>query len=993
MRILSLVVEGFGPFRAAQSVDFTRFDDFGIFLISGKTGAGKSTILDAICFALYGSVPRYEDYSGAARLRSDYCGPDDDTRVTLMFEANGTEYRIARSPEYQRPKKVGAGTTEQKAIAELAIRTADGWEAVETKLGEVGRRVHEIVKLDRSQFLQVILLAQGRFQEFLEAQSDARQSLLRTLFGTKRFDDYADLLHERARALADELRQLGAGAERTVAELARELRSDAPASGGERLAWAAEGARGTAAALAEVREREAQAATAAEAAQQAFQEATGLAGRQRRRAEAAERLAALEARADMIAVERRLLDAAERAALLAPFLRGADTAGGELARAQAEESAASDALGSMSGGSVSGGSVSGGAAPDGDPAERIDALAGTIGSLAAARDTEARLSGLETAARDAAAALSAHDESTARIVGERAELKARLAALEAEQATADAAAKDLAAAQAALEATQTALAAALDADRLNGELDALKTAELVALQARRGADTLVVELIEHQRLGRAALLADGLAEGEDCPVCGSREHPHLAEWQGEPVSDEQVEAARTAFERASVAAEKATKAVTDRAAEVAARRGAAGGKDAALLGRERESVRARVDVARQAQLTLDGLVAAHASADAALEALAERERTAAPVREELAKTAVLASDALDTARVDVEAGRGGAPSVAARIAALDRERKALQRLSAARNAVAEARRTADVASTTLHEQLSAHAFADRAAAEAAALPAAERRRRTEAVTAHDEGLTESRAVLAQADLQELPAVAADVDGARERRDAATAAKQAATEERVARATTEERVRELAAELAAELARTEALDRQHRIVNRLAATVRGDPPNDKGIPLESFVLAAELEQIVAAANTRLGTMSQGRYAFEHSAERIRGGKRTGLELSVYDAHTGVSRSPRSLSGGEKFLHSLALALGLAEVVTSRAGGIRLDTLFIDEGFGSLDDDTLEVAMQTLDELRTGGRTIGLISHVEAMKEEIPAQLRVEVTEGGWSAIRQ
>jgi exonuclease SbcC len=135
------------------------------------------------------------------------------------------------------------------------------------------------------------------------------------------------------------------------------------------------------------------------------------------------------------------------------------------------------------------------------------------------------------------------------------------------------------------------------------------------------------------------------------------------------------------------------------------------------------------------------------------------------------------------------------------------------------------------------------------------------------------------------------------------------------------------------------------------------------------------------------------MSQGRYAIEHSDERTRGGKRTGLEILVYDAHTGVSRSPRSLSGGEKFLASLALALGLAEVVTNRAGGIQLDTLFIDEGFGALDNETLELAMHTLDELRQGGRTVGLISHVEAMKDQIPAKLLVGVADGGWSEIIQ
>jgi exonuclease SbcC len=158
-------------------------------------------------------------------------------------------------------------------------------------------------------------------------------------------------------------------------------------------------------------------------------------------------------------------------------------------------------------------------------------------------------------------------------------------------------------------------------------------------------------------------------------------------------------------------------------------------------------------------------------------------------------------------------------------------------------------------------------------------------------------------------------------------------------------------------------------------------------------LESFVLAAELEEIVEAANLRLDDMSGGRYRLQHTDARAARNAASGLGLEIMDAHTGYARSAQSLSGGETFLASLALALGLAEVVTARAGGVTLDTLFIDEGFGSLDDDTLELAMRTLDELRQGGRTVGLISHVAAMKEQLPAQLIVESTPQGPSVIRQ
>ena len=183
-----------------------------------------------------------------------------------------------------------------------------------------------------------------------------------------------------------------------------------------------------------------------------------------------------------------------------------------------------------------------------------------------------------------------------------------------------------------------------------------------------------------------------------------------------------------------------------------------------------------------------------------------------------------------------------------------------------------------------------------------------------------------------------------------------------------------------------------LAHRYEVLHKLAETVRGKTPNVRNIPLESYVAAAELEAVLDAANQRLRSMSDGRYELQHSERGDRRkGAAAGLEIEVFDEHTGKARSPRSLSGGETFLASLALALGLAEVVTNRSGGIELKTLFIDEGFGSLDTDTLEFAMSTLDTLRQGGRAIGVISHVDAMKDSIASQLRVAKTAHGWSEI--
>jgi exonuclease SbcC len=207
------------------------------------------------------------------------------------------------------------------------------------------------------------------------------------------------------------------------------------------------------------------------------------------------------------------------------------------------------------------------------------------------------------------------------------------------------------------------------------------------------------------------------------------------------------------------------------------------------------------------------------------------------------------------------------------------------------------------------------------------------------------------------------------------------------------ATRQRRLREIAARAEEHRALTGKRREEFEQLRQLASVVRGDEPNTRRMRLETYVLAAQLEEIVAAANTRLRTMSAGRYALEHDDALQYRNAKSGLGLAIRDEHTGRSRPTHSLSGGETFLASLALALGLAEVVTNQAGGITLDTLFIDEGFGSLDSDTLEIAMSTLDGLRTGGRTIGLISHVEAMKEQIPAKLRITVSPQGHSSIEE
>jgi exonuclease SbcC len=336
--------------------------------------------------------------------------------------------------------------------------------------------------------------------------------------------------------------------------------------------------------------------------------------------------------------------------------------------------------------------------------------------------------------------------------------------------------------------------------------------------------------------------------------------------------------------------------------------------------------------------------------------------------------------------------RGDFPSVADRIADGIHRRTLATALRDAIIARAAAEASVRTAERDRDRRVAASDFADAATAREALRDAAERDRLDRLVSEHDTALGVQRARLMELEIElagaadpppSLADSAAALAGAREQADAAAAAVASAEQAVGVLTNLITRARDAHAAIA-------ELEREHRLIAGIAHAVAGR--NERKMDLETFVLAAELEQIVDAANLRLDDMSSGRYRLRHTDAVAARNSASGLGLEVVDAFTGQARPAQSLSGGETFLASLALALGLAEVVTARAGGIRLDTLFVDEGFGSLDPETLELAMRTLDELRQGGRTVGVISHVEAMKEQLPAQLIVEAAAHGPSTVR-
>ena len=972
MKIRRLTLAGFGPYRHEQTVDFTHFDDAGLFLITGKTGAGKSSILDAVCFALYGSIPRFDGTQ--AQLRSDHSAPEDPSFVELEFTVGGVDYTVRRVPEYLRPKKSGTGTTKQAHDASL--RRGD--EVIAAKPVDVAHELAEIVALTKDQFLQVVLLAQNRFQQFLLAKNDDRQAVLRTLFSSQRFERIELALDERRKAVQTELAAADGAYEQQVAQAVRLLDLD-EAPVGPDTEWFASALADLAAELAAASLESSAADAQFAAADLEHRALLDLAALQQRRSAASTAIDALDDDAPEVAADRVALDAARRAAPVAPLVDERDRAQKAVDRSRSRLDAARADY-----------------APYGDDAplaETIDALSATLGTLADVLAEEQTLPALELRIDDLRATAASGEATLAATVERSLSLPTLLHEL-GEQAT-DAAARAARTVDAAdtVTRTTTALESAQAAVDLEALLDLHSVAEREASAAHTRAAVDLDDLLERRLGGFAGELAENLVAGEPCAVCGSTEHPAPAAHNDEPVTADDIDAARDrlAAARAGMDDAHTTRTATD--SKLTDARARADGRNVDDL---ESALAAASEALRLAESATEELRAIDAERD---RVRAQIEATGSELDElRAAQRAVAATLTEQTARRDAVLARtakhrGDAESVSARVALLDAQLALARAVSDAEADAANRAESLAGAAAALAAQLDEQAFADVDAATAARRDGAAIARLEARIRRHDEARAAAQATLDDPGIAAAPMEPIAVDPAREARETAFEARDRARDTTAALTRRLEQFERLVAEVREQRDATAQRRLEFDQLRQLASAVRGEEPNTRRMRLETYVLAAQLEQIVAAANTRLRTMSAGRYTLEHDDALQYRNTKSGLGLAIRDEHTGRTRATHSLSGGETFLASLALALGLAEVVTNQAGGITLDTLFIDEGFGSLDSDTLEIAMSTLDGLREGGRTIGLISHVEAMKEQIPAKLRITVSPAGDSAIEE
>ncbi|MFJ9118442.1 AAA family ATPase [Streptomyces sp. NPDC102394] len=1014
MRLHRLDITAFGPFGGSQRVDFDTLSAAGLFLLHGPTGAGKTSVLDAVCYALYGTVPGARQSGQGLTLRSDHAATGTRTAVTLDLTVAGRRLEVTRQPPWERPKKRGSGTTLEKAQSWLREydATAGAWKDLSRSHQEIGEEITQLLGMSREQFCQVVLLPQGDFARFLRADAESRGRLLGRLFDTHRFAEVEKRLAERRRAAEARVREGDASL------LADAHRMQQAAGGAMTLPELQPGEPGlaeavlTAAAVARATAREQLTIahcrlTAAESAQAAAErelgEARELARLQQRFAEARERAARLQEHADAHRAAQERMDRARKAEAVAPALELRDAADAEHHRATRAEARVRALLRDALGAERTGGAPSGAATGDGVD---VSAHAGASGLAVAARRAAEELGGLESARRaeqrldDLLAERAGLDREERADADVLQEAEAWLAGWEETRTGLHSAVES--AQEAATRAEQLAvqrdparkrLAAARQRDQFARDTDDAQRQVTAATERALKARAEWLDVKEQRLNGIAAELAAQLSDGEPCAVCGATEHPAPARKDAGHVGRETEERALAASQHADEQRAEAERRLGIVQRALAAAEGEAGDTSTEQLAAQ---VRELEELYAEAR---DGASTLHTASERLRQAEQEHERriTARQQAAVRAASRVARRDALDRERTTLEEelaqARGTAASVSARATQLERRVALLtEAADAARAAEDTAQRLKD-ADARLADAAFRAGFDTPQAAAAALLDAAAHRELQHRLDARQSEEAAVRAVLAEDDTAAAARRSpADVAGAQQ---AAAAAAQRLREAASARDAAARRCAELdrlSARSADGVRALAPLREEYDRVARLAALTAGtSAENERRMRLESYVLAARLEQVAAAATVRLQRMSSGRYTLVHSDDRA-GRGRSGLGLHVVDAWTGRERDTATLSGGETFFASLALALGLADVVTDEAGGVRLDTLFIDEGFGSLDDQTLDEVLDVLDSLRERDRSVGIVSHVADLRRRIHAQLEVVKGRSG-SVVRQ
>lgn len=1078
MILHSLEFEAFMAYPKRQEINFDTLNNAGVFLLNGPTGAGKTTILDAICYALYGETSSDRE---SAKLHSTYAAHSGTKpRVLLDVTLHGKRLRIDRTPAYNKPITRGARKGQMReesakaTLAELApgADPADekAWTPISSSVAEVNRTIAERTHLTKEQFLKVVLLPQGQFAQFLKSKPKERKELLKKMFPVEHYEQLFAALTEEAKTAQqevaqDENTQRGYLERARVEMLALQALLDAVDPDLEEIAeagedpenltaesvtaetldaWVAGGVERARETSAREKQEQQRLTDEADRNTRLLAERAQLQADWREYEQLCERRTRLTERADEHKAQREELAQARAAAPLHAQYAQVHAESQALAARQQEQAACASALeenGNALLAALRDENISPettfpeettfAALPSLEPAEQEIQLEALLDTLRALQKKDAQLADEEAAAAALLKQANSLEQDKSRAEKRLSDLTAQAEQLAEELAgysTADEertlaahlvteaqqkhdAAQQM---QQKLDAASAAVAAAQKQSKRTATAEQKAQEKWQASAQQALAATEEFKNLQVLRLAQASsLLARELKDGEPCAVCGSVEHPAPAQIaEGEQLVERaDLDAAKEREDKAhkqarthELAKDRATKAHQEASEALAAARTqyetlvAQGECDVEQTAAQLQEAQTRLTQAQSRVTARDGVLAK-------VERVRSEQQKAQEALRTIESAAVEAQTRHRDAAARCEAAAAQlAPARAAvgfaqRVEAVEGYRAAHQRLARAVLLLGQARERHALAAAQAERLLAESSFESAELIHAAVRTPERVDALEQAVAAYE---LEHARLLEGFGREAIVAVAAraaageqapdDLQGVREQVEQLRAAVHRLTLREGERESLLRSLQALRGEYAAFRAKTaQRYDRAQMLAN-LAAAARGDTLGgyEHQVDLVSYVLGAEFERILHSASLHLDRMSEGRYGMVFSDHRAKGSRSGGgLNLEITDTWTGEPREASSLSGGESFLASLSLALGLAEVVQANNGGIELDTLFIDEGFGTLDAETLDMVMGTIESLRDSGRTIGLISHVEEMKNRIPAQIVVEKGQNGSS----
>ncbi len=921
MRPLHLTLSAFGPYAGQMEIPLEQLGERGLYLITGDTGAGKTTIFDAITYALYGEPSG--DNRDPSMFRSKYAQPDTPTWVELVFSYGGQTYTVRRSPEYERPAKRGGGTTLQRAEAELHL--PDG--RLVTKTREVTGEIVNIIGLDRSQFAQIAMIAQGDFLKLLLADTRSRQEIFRKLFPTRGYMVFQEKVKSESGALQRECEAARASVKQYIDGVL--CPQEDPMYPQWERAWAGElpiqeTVELLEALLEQDRERDTQCSEELEQLDGELNAVTTL-------------LAKAE---ELEKAKSQLEEALAR--------RETCKAQWEAAQQQLEAQTAQ--------------------------APQLDSLRAQLADLEAELP---RYQELEQLRQNLTAQTQSIRQQSAQLEGQESEQKQREKKLE--QGRQERAGLEEAGAQ-----RERLLGQQTRAQEQSQQLEELNTllagcrqarVNLEGAQKRYGVARQKAQAAQEDYTGKnqafldeqAGVLAQQLAEGQPCPVCGSLTHPAPAQLsQGAP-TEEELNRVKQAWETAqqtastwSVEAGKARTALEEREQRLRSQMAHVLPEQGAdqPLDQVAQSIQ---EAQRKAQEALDQVRGQLGQVEAAL---ARKRQLDTQIPQQEQRLGEL-EQAIASAREQLAGANSRREELGGQIHALEGQLRYPQ--------ADQARQEQSKLNGELQRLKEAQTQAQRQA-NAAQL----------ALTGAEEAVKQLKQLVEQSQPMDVVAQRARSQELTLRRAQLTAIQR----ELHTRITTNRTALE---QIQGKTAQLTQLEQRYTWVRVLSNTVNGTLPGKEKIALETYVQMTFFDRILRRANLRLLVMTGGQYELKRRREAAGSRGQSGLEMDVIDHYNGTQRSVKSLSGGESFQASLALALGLSDEIQSSAGGIRLDTMFVDEGFGSLDEESLNKAMGALGDLAQGNRLVGIISHVSELKEKIDKQIVVRKDRTGGSRV--